>query len=131
MKLLLDTHILLWWLEGDKRLRKNDREAIASPGHEICVSAASAYEVSLKANLGKLDWDVDALRVAIGLEKFSLLDLNWKHLAFAGSLPLTTNKDPWDRMLVAQSLIEDIPLVTDDRTLKKLYTEARVQVGLA
>src|SRR5688572_29545826 len=101
MRILLDTHILLWWLEGDRRLRKAERDAIAEPTNEIWVSAASAYEVALKARLGKIDWDVDALRVAIGLENFRLLDLTWKHLSLAGAFPTVSNKDPWDRMLVA------------------------------
>jgi PIN domain nuclease of toxin-antitoxin system len=131
MKVLLDTHILLWWLEGDRRLRKADREHIADLANEIWVSAASAYEVALKATLGKIDWEVDALRVAIGLENFRILDLSWKHLALAGALPTKTNKDPWDRMLVAQAILEDMPLVTGDTNLKQLFAEAREQLGLS
>lgn len=130
MKLLLDTHILLWWLEGDRRLNKSNRAEIAKPQNEIWVSAASAYEIALKARLGKIDWDIDALRVAVRLEAFSILDLKWTHLAAAGSFPTTSNKDPWDRMLVAQSILENMPLVTDDKTLKRLYAEARDQLGM-
>lgn len=131
MKVLLDTHILLWWLEGDRRLRKVDRNLISETANEIWVSAASAYEVALKATLRKIDWDVDALRVAVGLEGFRVLDLNWKHLATAGALPTQTNKDPWDRMLVAQAILEDMPLVTGDKNLQQLFAEARKQLGLA
>jgi PIN domain nuclease of toxin-antitoxin system len=130
MRLLLDTHILLWWLEGDRRLSKANRETIAD-AEDIFVSAASAYEVALKAALGKIDWDIDAIRVAVGLERFRLLDLNWKHLALAGGLPTKTNKDPWDRMLVAQSILEDMPLVTNDGALLTLYREAKAHLGLA
>lgn len=130
MSLLLDTHILLWWLEGDRRLSKSNRETIAD-ADTIFVSAASAYEVALKAKLGKIDWEIEALRVAIGLEGFRLLDLNWKHLAVAGDLPTKTNKDPWDRMLVAQSILEDMPLVTSDADLTSLYKEAKAHLGLA
>lgn len=130
MNLLLDTHILLWWLEGDRRLSKANRETIAE-APEIFVSAASAYEVALKAKLGKIDWDVDALRVAVGLEGFRLLDLNWRHLALAGGLPTKTNKDPWDRMLVAQSILDGLPLVTSDSDLTTLYKEAKADLGLA
>lgn len=131
MKLLLDTHILLWWLEGDRRLTKTSREQIADSENEIWVSAASAYEVALKAAIGRIDWDIDALRVAVGLEDFRVLDLRWRHLAAAGHFPTRSNKDPWDRMLVAQSILEDMPLVTDDRNLKRLYSEARDQLGLS
>jgi len=130
MSLLLDTHILLWWLDGDRRLSKSNRESIAV-ADEIFVSAASAYEVALKAKLGKIDWDIDALRVAIGLEGFRVLDLNWRHLALAGGLPTKTNKDPWDRMLVAQSILEQMPLVTNDSDLTALYIEAKAHLGLA
>lgn len=131
MRLLLDTHILLWWLDGHKSLPKKDRDAIAEVSNEIWVSAASAYEVALKSRLKKIDWDIDALRVAVGLEGFRILDLNWRHLALAGSLPVTTNKDPWDRMLVAQSVLEGMPLATNDKALKQLYLEAKEELGLA
>jgi len=131
MRVLLDTHILLWWLEGDRRLRKADKDRIADVANEICVSAASAYEVSLKAKLGKIDWDIDALRVAVGLENFRLLDLTWRHLALAGALPTKTNKDPWDRMLVAQAILEDMSLVTNDKDIERLFVEAREQMGLS
>lgn len=119
MKLLLDTHILLWWLDGDRRLRKADRDKIADAATEICVSAASAYEVAFKATLGRLDWDVDALRVAVGLEGFTILDVNWKHFVQAGHLPLD-HRDPFDRILAAQAIIERIPIVTTDQKLVKL-----------
>lgn len=131
MRLLLDTHVLLWWLEGDKRLTKANKDEIADTANEIWVSAASGYEISLRARLRKIDWEIDALRVAIGLESFRILDLSWKHLAAAGSFPTKNNKDPWDRMLVAQSILEDMPLITDDRNLKLLYGQAREQLGLA
>src|SRR5262249_8261319 len=130
MKLLLDTHILLWWLEGDARLSNLDRAAITLPDHEIFVSAASGYEVALKAARGKIDWEIEPLRVAIGLEGFHILDISWRHLATAGGFPLTTNKDPWDRIIAAQSILESMPLVTSDEKLKILYGEAKTQLGL-
>jgi PIN domain nuclease of toxin-antitoxin system len=131
MNLLLDTHILLWWFEGDTRLSANDRAAIAEPDNEIFVSAASAYEVAIKAARRKIDWDVDALRVAIGIENFRTLDIRWTHLATAGAFPIRTNKDPWDRILVAQSILEQMPLLTSDARLTLLYDEARAQLGVA
>lgn len=130
MKLLLDTHILLWWLEDDPRLSKADRERIADTAHEICVSVASAYEVSLKAMLGKIDWDIDALAVAIAQEGFQILPLTWRHLSHAGRFPRHPNKDPWDRIIVAQALLERIPLVTADRDVNTLYKQARKQLDL-
>lgn len=131
MNLLLDTHILLWWLEGDDRLKNSDRDLIADPGNDIFVSAASAYEVAIKATRRKIDWSVDALRVAVGAENFQTLDVRWTHLAMAGSFPIRTNKDPWDRILVAQSILERMPLLTTDSNLTLLYEEARAQLGLS
>lgn len=119
MRLLLDTHILLWWLDGDKRLRKADRDQIADVTTEVVVSAASAYEVAFKATLGRLDWDIDALRIAVGLEGFTILDVNWRHFVQAGQLPLD-HRDPFDRILAAQAIIERIPIVTTDQKLAKL-----------
>ena len=131
MNLLLDTHVLLWWLNGDVRLTQADRDLIAEPQNEIFVSAASAYEVAIKATRRKIDWDIDALRVAIGVENFHTLDIRWTHLATAGGFPIRTNKDPWDRILVAQSILESMPLLTSDAKLTLLYEEARAQLGIA
>lgn len=130
MKLLLDTHVLLWWLEGDSRLAASDRELIADSENDIFVSVASAYEVAIKRTRGRIDWEIDALRVAIGVEDFRMLDIRWTHLAAAGAFSIRINKDPWDRILVAQSILESMPLLTSDGKLTLLYEEARAQLSL-
>ena len=116
MRLLLDTHALLWWLDGDRRLSLKARRAIASQSNSILVSAASAWEIATKARLGKLpgatEVAADVAAIVAG-QGFLPLDITLLHAQRAGNLP-GDHRDPFDRMLVAQSQIEDVALVTDD-----------------
>jgi PIN domain nuclease of toxin-antitoxin system len=116
MRLLLDTHALLWWLDGDRRLSMKARRAIAIQSNTILVSAASALEITTKARLGKLPGATDvAADVAACLDSqgFLPLDITLLHAQRAGRLP-GDHRDPFDRMLIAQSQMEDVALVTDD-----------------
>ena len=116
MRLLLDTHALLWWLDGDRRLSLKARRAIASDSNSILVSAVSAWEITTKARLGKLPGATDvAADVAACLagQGFLSLDITMLHAQRAGSLP-GAHRDPFDRMLIAQSQMEDVALVSDD-----------------
>lgn len=116
MRLLLDTHALLWWLDGDRRLSAKARRAMASDANIIYVSAASAWEITTKARLGKLpgatEVAADVVACVTG-QGFAPLDITLLHAQRAGSLG-GTHRDPFDRMLVAQSQIEDVALITDD-----------------
>jgi PIN domain nuclease of toxin-antitoxin system len=116
VRLLLDTHALLWWLDGDRRLSLKARRAIANESNAILVSAASAWEITTKARLGKLPGagDVAAdVAACVAAQGFLSLDITLLHAQRAGSLS-GTHRDPFDRMLIAQSQIEDVALVTDD-----------------
>lgn len=116
MRLLLDTHALLWWLDGDRRLSLKARRAMGSPSNTVLVSAASAWEITTKARLGKLPGatDVAADVVAcVASQGFVPLDITLLHAQRAGSLA-SPHRDPFDRMLVAQCQIEDVAIVTDD-----------------
>ena len=116
MRLLLDTHAFLWWLDGDRRLSRRARATIADSSNTILVSAASAWEISTKARFGKLPGAVEvAADVAgcIASQEFAALDIAVLHAQRAGRLP-GPHRDPFDRMLAAQSQIEDLPLVTND-----------------
>ena len=116
MRLLLDTHVLLWWLDGDRRLSVKARRAIANESNVILVSAASAWEITTKARLGKLPGASDVaadVAACVAGQGFRSLDITLLHAQRAGSLS-GTHRDPFDRMLVAQSQIEDVALVTDD-----------------
>ena len=121
MRVLLDTHALLWWLDGDARLSKRARAAIADARTICLVSAASAWEVTTKARLGKLP---GALEVAADIsgclrsQQFTPLDITIDHAQRAGSLP-GEHRDPFDRMLIAQSQAENLPLVSNDAVFDK------------
>ena len=116
MRLLLDTHALIWWLVGDASLSKQAMSVIADEQNEILVSAASAMEISTKFRLGKLP---DAALLASGLadyvadQGFVELPVTIAHAARAGNLTIA-HKDPFDRLLIAQSLIEGAPLVSNE-----------------
>ena len=116
MRVLLDTHAFLWWLDGDRRLSRRARRTIADESNTILVSAASAWEITTKARLGKLPGAVEVAADVSGCiagQQFAALDITVLHAQRAGRLP-GLHRDPFDRMLAAQSQIEDLPLVTND-----------------
>lgn len=121
MRILLDTHVLLWWLFDDDTLSQPARSAIANPENEVLVSSASAWEIATKYRLGKLDEAREVVRDLPGLlrrARFQVLPIVLEHALRAGSLP-DVHRDPFDRMLVAQSQLEELVLVSSDRVLKK------------
>lgn len=113
---LIDTHALLWWLDGDKRLTRKPRALITSEDNEILVSAASVWEITTKARIGKLP---GALEVAadvpacVAAQGFSALPISLEHAQLAGTLP-GPHRDPFDRMLIAQAQAERVPIVSID-----------------
>ena len=114
MRILLDTHAFLWWLAGSDRLSDTARIAVADPENVILVSAASAWEITTKHRLGKLPGaDVVAEDVQACLEDqgFLQLPITVAHAERAGRLP-DLHRDPFDRMLIAQSLAHDLPVVS-------------------
>jgi PIN domain nuclease of toxin-antitoxin system len=112
MKLLLDTHAFLWWDSNDARLPAVLREAVASPGNQVFVSAVTAWEISIKRGLGKLVF-ARGLRKAIEGHGFRGLSITVEQAEWAGSLP-QLHHDPFDRLLVAQAQLEGMILVTVD-----------------
>ena len=112
MRLLLDTHVLIWWLTGDKRLKALERDAISAAEAIVHVSAASIWEIGIKASLGRIDIRADLPRE---LEDGAFLELpiHWRHARAAGALP-RHHDDPFDRMLIAQAQIENLKLVSYD-----------------
>ncbi len=116
MNLLLDTHALIWWLAGDDALGTEARALIEDENNQVFVSAASAMEISTKHRLGKLP---EAGLLATNLAQFLSdqgfveMPISIAHAVLAGNLQIT-HKDPFDRFLIAQSLIENCPLVSNE-----------------
>lgn len=116
MNLLLDSHVLLWWLNGDSRLGTAAQSAI-SRTPMVFVSAVTAWELSVKQRLGKLTLDFD-LREELTAEAFRPLSITAEHGLVAGGLELI-HRDPFDRMLVAQAQCEGMTLVSADPWVAK------------
>lgn len=116
MKILLDTHTLLWWLNNDHRLSAFAKQTIESESNEILVSAASAWEIATKARIGKLLGvqrlisDFDNLIFTKG---FKHLAISHRHALLAGGFD-STHRDPFDRILAAQAKIENAAFLTND-----------------
>jgi PIN domain nuclease of toxin-antitoxin system len=112
MRLLLDTHALLWWLAGEG-LGDQARDAISDPANLVMVSAASAWEISIKKALGKLSAPGDLER-QVAASGFTPLPISLSHGLAAGQLP-RHHDDPFDRMLIAQALAQGLTIVTHDK----------------
>lgn len=111
MSLLLDTHVLLWWLANDSALADTARRAIASEPN-VFVSTATVWEIAIKQSAGKLNAPAD-LQIQLQRHSFEPLSITLPHALAAGALPRHHN-DPFDRMLIAQATIEGLTLVTRD-----------------
>jgi len=125
MQLLLDTHALLWWLFDDPKLSATARKHLANPDYRILVSAASVWEISTKHRLGKLpEADEVARDVPAWIEKarFDSLAVTAHHAQLAGTWDVP-HRDPFDRMLAAQSRLENAPLVTVDGVFAEFGSE--------
>jgi len=117
MNLLLDTHVLLWWLNGHPKLSKKSQAAIAEGKNLVFVSAVVVWEIRIKVALGKLEIPRNFKRV-LESQPFQMLDITVDHAHAVGDLP-AYHSDPFDRMLVAQAKVEGFTLVTHDVRLKK------------
>jgi PIN domain nuclease of toxin-antitoxin system len=123
--LLLDTHALLWWWTNDQQLSSVACAAIADERHTVLVSAASVWEISTKFRLGKLAIAATALpqfQSLIEADGFEHLPITWQHSLRAGAYP-QEHRDPFDRMLAAQSDIEQATLVTCDSVFGSFGTQ--------
>jgi PIN domain nuclease of toxin-antitoxin system len=116
MRVLLDTHTLLWWHEQSPKLSSRARTAIADVTNAVVVSVATAWEIVVKRTLGKLQVSAD-LRELIDDANFEMLPIRLSHLEALAALPML-HRDPFDRMLIAQAIAEGIPLVTGDRAMR-------------
>ena len=120
MKFLLDTHLLIWAAGQPERLSKPARELIENPDNALYFSAASIWEIAIKSSLGREDFKADARLIRRGLidNGYQEIAISSEHAAGLQALPLV-HKDPFDRLLIAQSLVEGMPLVTVDPILSQ------------
>ncbi|HEV8599407.1 MAG TPA: type II toxin-antitoxin system VapC family toxin [Gemmatimonadales bacterium] len=116
MRVLVDTHAFVWWLEGNPRLSRRARSVLEREGNEIFVSAATAWEIATKARLGRLPFAPDVAADVFGAiigQGFQPLDITTVHAQRAGWLP-GHHADPWDRMLIAQAQAEGLAVVSNE-----------------
>jgi PIN domain nuclease of toxin-antitoxin system len=116
VRLLLDTHALLWWLGDDPSLSASARKLVARANNTIIISAASAWEIAIKFRLGRLPGAADLMTDFTGYlkrEHFESLAITDDHAVRAGLLP-GPHKDPFDRMLIAQAQSENLPIISND-----------------
>lgn len=116
MRLLLDTNLVLWTLTDSLRIPTEIRESLGKPEAEVYLSIVSLWEIAIKSSLGKLEFDSHMIWQSAQESNFGLLDLTPDHCRQVESLP-KFHRDPFDRMLIAQSLAEPMILLTSDRAL--------------
>ncbi|WP_437668785.1 type II toxin-antitoxin system VapC family toxin [Sorangium sp. So ce131] len=112
----MDTHVFLWFLANDPQLSVEAQRALEEPANELVMSAASPWEIAIKVSLGKLTIPGD-IEVFINqhmmMNDIALLDISLRRVARVSSLPFH-HRDPFDRLMIAQALVEDIPIVSQD-----------------
>lgn len=116
MRILLDTHAFLWFLEGSASLSAHARSTIEEPENIVFVSVASLWEIAIKYSLGRLDLEQpfgEFIPSQIETNGFALLSLDVPHMSRVAELPFH-HRDPFDRMIIAQSLVEDLPIIGRD-----------------
>ena len=123
MRLLVDTHVLLWWFDGHP-MSDAAMTAIADPANEVFVSAATVWEISIKSEKGKLRIN-DGFMNMLNENAFLMLPITWGHSLSAGTLPMH-HRDPFDRMLIAQAQDETLTLVTRDEAMLRYGVDVLV-----
>ena len=118
MRLLLDTHALIWALSEPRRIPKYATERLEDPDTVVYASAASTWEIAIKATLGKIEVDLDELQREVRNTGFTELSISVEHALRLRELP-AHHRDPFDRILVAQALEEGLTLVTHDSVLRR------------
>jgi PIN domain nuclease of toxin-antitoxin system len=125
MRALLDTHAFLWWINDDPRLSDTARELVGNGESELFLSAASGWEIAIKMRLGRLEVREDPEQFIfdqLALNDIAVLPISMNHALRTAALP-DHHRDPFDRMLVAQSQIEQLPIVTADPLIARYAVE--------
>lgn len=116
MRLLLDTHTFIWFFTGNTKISNQARAFIDNQDNEKLLSTASVWEIAIKQSTGKLSFHVPFevfIKQQLSLNDFNLIDINLDHLAVVATLAFH-HRDPFDRLLIAQSIVENIPILSVD-----------------
>ena len=124
MRLLLDSHAVYWWMTGSVRLSETARELMFDDANTLLVSAVSIYEIELKAKRGRVDLPPQELRAALGRNAVEELAITHNHAEYAAHLEWD-HRDPWDRLLAAQALLESCVLVSVDAVFDGIHVDRR------
>jgi len=116
VRLLLDTHALLWWLNDDEKLGARTRGLIGDPANDVFVSTVSLWEITVKLRIGKLDADITEILGILPEQGFQRLDIADPHLIALAALPIH-HRDPFDHLLMAQAVAEDAHFVSEDQNV--------------
>jgi len=126
MRLLLDTHLLLWWLAADPRLSPSVLDLVQRPEAEVFVSKVSLWELAIKQSLGKVRVALAELEAQVPRQGFQWLPIQNAHLLAVAQLEIDPHhRDPFDRLLVCQSRVEPMQLLTADRSLQRYGSTVR------
>jgi PIN domain nuclease of toxin-antitoxin system len=127
VRLLLDTHLLLWAAASSKRLSREARELLEDDSNEVYYSAASIWEIAIKSSLRRKDFRIDVARLLAALPDMGLIELpvTAAHAAGVSRLP-SIHRDPFDPLLIAQSFVEPLTLLTNDTLLERYRVGVRV-----
>jgi PIN domain nuclease of toxin-antitoxin system len=123
VKLLLDTHTLLWWLADEARIGARAKDMLADPRHDVLVSVVSLWEIVVKQRIGKLEAEVEAIAKAVDQGGFRWLDISVPHLMTLASLPMH-HRDPFDHLLIAQAITEGAVFVSEDGHVARYPVQA-------
>jgi PIN domain nuclease of toxin-antitoxin system len=120
MKYLIDTHILIWFVEGNDRLNEDVRSLIANPVNEIYISQASLWELTIKISIGKLFLSTSVLELEVFLinHEFQIIETKFIHYEKLRNLPFY-HQDPFDRLIISQAQAEDYTIITHDDRFKQ------------
>jgi PIN domain nuclease of toxin-antitoxin system len=126
MRVLLDTHVFLWWNDGNSQLSKKAHRILSDPANTLVLSVASAWEIAIKVQSGKLRIPEDSatyIPTRVAYYGIEILPIHLPHALALQSLPLR-HRDPFDRILIAQSQIEKLPILTADPAIGSYSVEA-------
>lgn len=115
MRILIDTHVLIWYLEGNQNLQLSKRQKIVDPGNEIFVSSVSLWEIAIKVSINrlKISRPLTDIFQQMSLQSFDILQIQPGHILQVAALPFH-HRDPFDRMIIAQAHVEFLPIMTHD-----------------